>query len=424
MPSLNVVVVTLEFTYAPFSGNGILARSLVKSLLQQDCQVTVWCCRPQRHDLYASDHHLDSPEISKEQASRLNMIVTTIPERFGWKRLDKDSPWRQFYFSNVDLSDEVPFLTAVSAADVVCPIDWTGSLAWSSVASKLSTVPPVLYLNFRVFSLGIADPGERDWYVEKEIEAVQQARMIVALSEKDKGVLSQFMKGQIIPIHVLLPPLREDVKQLASFDYKDLKCYMPEKVKAALANRPPESKCLVTCIARLSPEKHVENFVKFVEANQDLFKQHDWIPFLAGSKADQEYANKIEESLLEAASNSIIMESFLTPKALCAVLSRAVINVHPCEYDAFGMTVCEAAAMGVPSLVESNGNVGASAIVGDGASIEIDISQGQYRSDTLTSMLNDEQALKRIGEEAKKRALTWDEAAYGRKLLEYLNAVR
>jgi glycosyltransferase involved in cell wall biosynthesis len=118
------------------------------------------------------------------------------------------------------------------------------------------------------------------------------------------------------------------------------------------------------------------------------------------------------------------MESFLTPKALCAVLSRAVINVHPCEYDAFGMTVCEAAAMGVPSLVESNGNVGASAIVGDGASIEIDISQGQYSSDTLTSMLNDEQALKRIGEEAKKRALTWDEAAYGRKLLEYLNAVR
>ena len=336
----------------------------------------------------------------------------------------KNHPGANFASHSVDQSDKVRLLMAVSEADVVCPIDWTGCLAWSSVKSMLSTVPPILYLNFRVFSLGIADADERDWYMEKEQEAVEQACMVVALSEKDKGVLSQLMKGRVIPVEVLLPPLRGDMKQLASLNYKDLKQYMPENVTSALTNRPPESKCLVTCIARLSPEKHIENFVKFVEANRELFKQHDWIPLLAGSAADQDYANKIQESLLQATPNAIIMKSFLTPKALSAVLSRAVVNVHPCEYDAFGMTICEAAAMGVPSLVESSGNVGASAIVGDGASIEIDISQGQYSSEALTSILNDEQGLKGIGEEAKKRALTWDEAAYGKKLLEYLHEVR
>ena len=37
---------THRFTYSPFSGNGILARSMVKALLRLGCRVTVWCCKP------------------------------------------------------------------------------------------------------------------------------------------------------------------------------------------------------------------------------------------------------------------------------------------------------------------------------------------------------------------------------------------
>ena len=44
--SLRVLVLTYEFTYAPFSGNGVLARSLVKGLLGQGATVLVLCCRP------------------------------------------------------------------------------------------------------------------------------------------------------------------------------------------------------------------------------------------------------------------------------------------------------------------------------------------------------------------------------------------
>lgn len=417
---LHILLVTLEFTYSPFSGNGILARSLVKSLLQEGCHVTVWCCRPERQQ--ASDHHLCPPEITTDQANRLNIIATTIPERLGWHRVDKGSPWEYFAWSNLDESDEVRLLTAASNANVVCPIDWTGCIAWQSVACHFTNTLPVLYLNFRVFSSGFADPDERDWYTEKEKEALDQASFVVALSEKDKQSLCELLNDSChIPVKVLLPPLRGDVKELALLESNDLQQHLPENVSLALANHP--SRCLVTCVARLSREKHVENFVKFVEANRALLQKNKWIPLLAGSNGDEEYATRIKESLKKVSPNSIIVDSFLSPKALCAVFSRAVLNIHPCEYDAFGMTLCEAAAMSVPSLMEGNGHIGASAIVGNGASIEVEMSKGNYCWESVTEILNNEQLLRGVGEEAKRRALAWDEAAYGKQLLGYLQIV-
>jgi hypothetical protein len=77
---LHVLLVTYEFTFSPFSGNGILARSLVKSLLEHGCRVTVWCCRPHRHESSSSsaaemtsnnsnsdDHHLEPPEFLRSK---------------------------------------------------------------------------------------------------------------------------------------------------------------------------------------------------------------------------------------------------------------------------------------------------------------------------------------------------------------------
>lgn len=35
------------------------------------------------------------------------------------------------------------------------------------------------------------------------------------------------------------------------------------------------------------------------------------------------------------------------------------LNIHPCAYDAYGMTIVEAASQGAPSLVAAGGAVGA-----------------------------------------------------------------
>ena len=293
-------------------------------------------------------------------------------------------------------------------------------MAWKSASSHFNSTTPILYLNFRLFSSAVADAKERAWYTEMETLALEQATFAVALSEKDKQSLCELLNNKELPIEVLLPPLRGDVKELASLDHKELQQDLPKEVASALADGSPGRR-LVTCVARLSPEKHVENFVKFVKANRATLDEHDWIPLLAGSTADEEYADTIKQELRKAAPHAIIINSFLSPRALTAVFTRTILNFHPCEYDAYGMTIIEAAALGVASIVEANGAVGASVVVGNGASIEVDMTKG-HCWEKVTFILNDEEMLQEIGQEAKIRALAWDETAYGKKLLQYLHA--
>jgi len=42
---------------------------------------------------------------------------------------------------------------------------------------------------------------------------------------------------------------------------------------------------------------------------------------------------------------------------------RTCLNVHPCVYDAYGMTVVEAAAFGAPSCVQRGDLVGCAALL-------------------------------------------------------------
>ena len=48
--------------------------------------------------------------------------------------------------------------------------------------------------------------------------------------------------------------------------------------------------------------------------------------------------------------NAIIEESFLGPADLAHIFAATVLNIHPCVYDAFGMTIIEAASQGLPLL--------------------------------------------------------------------------
>ena len=41
------------------------------------------------------------------------------------------------------------------------------------------------------------------------------------------------------------------------------------------------------------------------------------------------------------------------------VYAATVLNFHPCAYDAYGMTIVEAASQGAPSVVAAGGGVGA-----------------------------------------------------------------
>eukprot|EP00965_Chrysotila_dentata_P138576 4583662-Pleurochrysis_carterae.AAC.2 len=57
-------------------------------------------------------------------------------------------------------------------------------------------------------------------------------------------------------------------------------------------------------------------------------------------------AEQVKRGLREACPDAVIIDSFLNPAGLASVLSRCALNFHPCAYDAYGMTIVEAAAFG------------------------------------------------------------------------------
>jgi glycosyltransferase involved in cell wall biosynthesis len=451
-----ILLISYEFTYGTFSGNGILARSLVKSLLHNGCTVTVWCCRPPSDDtaddddndfdnsgnnnnnnIHGRDHHLQVPELEQHHVDRLKLIPITISSSQKWHRLDDASAFTEFVWDKLSKQQQQSMKDVVQHAQAVLYIDWTGHHAWTSTPFSQQQMqhPPLTYLNFRVFSNGVSDVNKRAWYDEREIRALREASLVVALSQKDKDSLRSTYKPEGKDIHVLVPPLRGDVEDFALQHMRSdnpeaifLEHMPPEALKAIQTNNKP--KIFITCVVRLSPEKNTMRFVHFLGATKEFWSHRNWVPLLAGSSSDPDYARQVKEELEKVCGkeNCIILDKFLPPSSLVAVFSRAVFNFHPCAYDAYGMTIMEAAALGVPSIIASGGHVGASVHVGNGASIEVEMEHNHDDSMThdaisqVLSTLQNAPQLEAIGKEAQKRALAWDEDAYGKALLELLAA--
>ena len=105
-------------------------------------------------------------------------------------------------------------------------------------------------------------------------------------------------------------------------------------------------------MARQSPEKCIMRFVTFVEMAKTTIENLNLTVVLAGAASDIEYATSVKERLLQAyPSSTIIIERFLSPLELSAVFGHSILNFHPSSYDAYGMTIVEAAAFGTPSVV-------------------------------------------------------------------------
>eukprot|EP00550_Attheya_septentrionalis_P004175 CAMPEP_0198299464 /NCGR_PEP_ID=MMETSP1449-20131203/44839_1 /TAXON_ID=420275 /ORGANISM="Attheya septentrionalis, Strain CCMP2084" /LENGTH=491 /DNA_ID=CAMNT_0044001029 /DNA_START=43 /DNA_END=1518 /DNA_ORIENTATION=- len=466
---MQVVLFSYEFTYSPFSGNGLLTRSLVKSLLRLEmCRVMVVCCRP--HDDHATDSsnkHLAPPEITTEQASRLSVHAATLKPESGWRRLDRDSAWQEFIISNYSPSQQMDIFRALHLRDhspkgsrrVVCAIDWTGFHAWDSVLSmqnNLTQTVPLVYLNFRVYSSGVSNPAEHEWYNHMEGRALRYATRILALSDVDRislqsilsasndvhnennGILTNNLNSIPPSIELLLPPLRADIDELARSD-TNFDPYLPiEAANIIQRHGSLKERCFVTCVVRLSPEKDALRFAHFVEAASHTLAKHGYIPLLAGAAADKEYATLVKNKLLssECASKGgvVIVESFLSEVELAAIFKRTAINFHPCAYDAFGMTIVEAAAFGVPSAVASGGRVGASKLLDANASFPIPMppiphNAGHDLSNSLLpesvakleEVLRDYMQLETVGVCAQQKAFAWGEAAYGSTLYKHLS---
>ena len=187
-----VVVFSYEFTHSPFSGNGVLARSLVKGLLACGSRVVVVCCKPATEHA-SRDHHIGTPEVPPPHAAALSLEAVELPSECGWRRLDSHAAWREYAAGAAALAPRVLAELRPTAALV---IDWTGSCAWRAFRDAawpagLATTPltpapapNALYVNFRVYSSGLAGGAEDSacaFHDAQERSALEAATHALAL---------------------------------------------------------------------------------------------------------------------------------------------------------------------------------------------------------------------------------------------------
>eukprot|EP00980_Cylindrotheca_fusiformis_P016157 scaffold4805_cov136-Cylindrotheca_fusiformis.AAC.12 len=411
-------------------GNGILARSLVNSLLEHGCNVSVWCCRPS--SLVASEEGAIIQNVFPQFQGRLKVFSTAVSD-LKWRCLDDNSSWEEFVYSDEshasneqDLQSFLRNLTDHSTSALPIAIDWHGAYAFESIPLSRRRFLPLLYMNFRVYSAGIQDKTRHEWLNNMERQALKHAEKVIALSEHD-GTLLKHIGGfseDDPTIDVFYPPLRKEVHALATA--------MPTPFGLPLPISLPRDTRFVTCVVRLSREKETLLFLAFLKSCRTILNSKHWVPVLVGSPSDQTYSQQVRTGLKECCPFAIdLVDTFLSPVELCSLFSRTALNFHPCSYDAYGMTIIEAAAMGVPSVIANNGKVGASSVMQD-ASIYIEmppLSSGTKPDDVevmlpeqsierLLDVLSDELQLQQLGKLARKRALEWNESAYGKALLE------
>ena len=183
-----ILFLSLKFNYSPFSGNGVLARSLVTSLVHRNyghddsdtitisnnknssnISIRVMCTRP----------HSNTPGIFNDICMTNNDVVDTttsatntttnknnnnddmeiwsedLPRECQWKRLDRSGPWHEYADADAVCSGSVNIgggsdigdgtLGCCYASRVkefmptdVIAVDWHDMLAWEAIHSTLS----------------------------------------------------------------------------------------------------------------------------------------------------------------------------------------------------------------------------------------------------------------------------------------------
>lgn len=412
---MHILFFAYEYCDPIFSGNGTYCRTLVEGLLsvRGDISITVVCASPNgSRVVHVSD--------------RLTVLSVGV-QPSQWGRLDRECDFDGYckgVVSSLRMTPDSNWDRVRNAnSDLFFCVDWSGFVALKALAEETSVSfwNRAVYLNFRVFSVGPHSPEDILFFQRWEASAVKECRLTIALSEFDRVSLQRV--SDVDTIRILFCPVRSSILDSAKLSTSEMEL-SAELLSAAQTNATvtnilrAKSRSFVTCCVRLSPEKEPHRFVSFVRG----LKGSGYVPLLLGSVANVEYASEVRASLREVFEDDcIILESFVRPEELSSIFRLSVVNVHPCSYDAFGLTITEAAACRCPTLLIKSPsgelNVGATSLLSEGGYIEC------TESSDIKSLLQDNANLARVSEIAWKRASSYDALACSKKLLTLATAV-
>lgn len=405
---LSVVYITIEYCEADlFSGNGICARSHVRQLAASSVNVHVICGRPK---------HAQCPESPMQ-----NVTVSAVPLD-TWFSTEFACSHSQFADGAAAIMDRLDW----STFDACLAVDWTGTNALVKLnADTLKRINqlslPIVYLNLRSYmSMTNIPDSDRQFYTEAERAAVHMALKsggsVVSLCKADDATLRTLTPSSLTDksdrFHVLLPMLRTEFQRIAQTD------------KDKILNH-GRKRTYLTCLVRLSEDKGPHRFVRLLqrlqEKDPDIWTRLCIAPLLLGAPTQIEYAHHIRELLKSSVPNAIVMDTFLQPQQLATILQNSVLNIHPALYEAYGMTIVEAAAMGCPSVVHCQG-IGATQLLQPRkeAVFSIDLTDEDKVVEEISRILSDQSLLSNVAHRAYEFATSWTEAEHGQALLRYV----
>eukprot|EP00798_Chlamydomonas_sp_ICE-L_P013836 gene13836-19757_t len=377
-------------------GNGIYAQGQVRALSKLGHQVFVISAKPEG---------FQSQEV-KQGASELVEVAVS-----HWGKLDASAPYAEYAKAASD-PNTIAKVKAF-APEVVLAVDWSTLplLEAAALAESIDTI--------------ILSRSDSQFLVDhvlshSELEAAALAESIdtVVLSRSDR----QFLVDHVLP-HSKISNGSGDEEV-----HKEKKPRIDpgadvEPAELAAAESFASSRPYLTCCVRLSPEKEAELFVGLVEelGKRGLLQTLNLVPLMVGSAKD-DYAEKLKTRLRAVDDSVVILESFMGPSQLAEVLGKTRLNVHPATYDAFGMTIVEAASQGAASLVhDGNGAVGATDLLrgAEGEVLLVDMDKGSVAlADKVEEVLGDEGKIKLLhsARQAAHRARGWSEEENAKKL--------
>jgi glycosyltransferase involved in cell wall biosynthesis len=365
---------------------------------------------------------------------RLSGYAVRLPV---WGKTDRSSSWREFALGAS--CPEVRAAVDDARIDVLVYVDWTGHNA----AAALLELCPVerrparlVFFSFCVFSaLWGLSADDVAFYQAQEAMAFAGAHVVLCLCPKDRGLLLAAAASHtpgtssshtpatssqpatypkidahqkledmhpkidnthpkiedshpkteaslVDRLHVVLPPLRQDMFQLAAARDPWAPCTRADCQFQKKQNSGGEGvggeggegrggegkgggglsqRSLVVCCLRQVEAKNVLLFSEAMVELQALMRGQGLTPYLCGAAGDVEYADACRRTLEEAYPGST-GAGFLGPHELAHVMQHALLNVHTSPYEAYGMTIVEAAAFGVPTLMHVR-DIGASELL-------------------------------------------------------------
>jgi glycosyltransferase involved in cell wall biosynthesis len=415
-----ILFISLELADPLFSGNGVYARTILEALLFRlpQARILALCGLPSDPSrLVATPVHAGSifPGAATSLTSRLTVATTTLST---WRSLDRSCDWRGF-----EKADTFQELSKSFHPTHVVFVDWTG--ARLALNLQFHTQPRLVFLNFRVFSSNRGasrlSANDKLFYSNQEKSAVLFADTSIALCPADADALKALALPIRAQVSVLNPPLRSDLWALA------LNKEAPWRVERG-------QRQWLLCCTRISPEKNVELFVDALAQPGmcTALRKLGITPRLVGSGPDADYVEKIRGSLISACPFAVIGDFVQgDPVFLARLFSETALNFHPSLYEAFGMTVLEAAAFGAPSLFDGGGNIGVASLLrpekGEALTACLDSNAGcatfdghrdacehqqtrgaQAASLAIISVLSDGELLENTGNAARARSLEWN----------------